>query len=178
MGRLSMEERKHIEALERRLRIVKAFVGFAPDTMTEKTEALILCIAKSHPALNPGDRAPLDELIPARKKFWNRVGGIPEKSRGYPSWEHNLGTPDRSALGKQCRFCGGEDCVDHHIIPRRCGGIDHELNRVYLCGDCHPVLEAHYGRICRRCELDDEGGCGVWGMWRALIGVADGTVTL
>jgi len=47
----------------------------------------------------------------------------------------------------ECYFCGSEGPIEsHHIVPRRYGGIDDEINLVDLCSKCHERLESIYGK--------------------------------
>lgn len=52
---------------------------------------------------------------------------------------------ERGRDGDECAFCGETDDLEtHHIIPRKFGGTDDDVNLLRVCGHCHKVLERTY----------------------------------
>jgi len=52
-------------------------------------------------------------------------------------------------MSDRCQICGDvrpRSLEEHHILPRRFGGGDHEDNLVTLCASCHRALESIYDK--------------------------------
>lgn len=52
-------------------------------------------------------------------------------------------------MSDRCQICGDvrpRSLEEHHILPRRFGGGDHEDNLVRLCASCHRALESIYDK--------------------------------
>jgi len=52
-------------------------------------------------------------------------------------------------MSDRCQICGDvrpRSLEEHHILPRRFGGSDHEDNLVTLCASCHRALESIYDK--------------------------------
>lgn len=52
-------------------------------------------------------------------------------------------------MSDRCQICGDvrpRSMEEHHILPRRFGGDDHEENLVTLCGSCHRAVESIYDK--------------------------------
>jgi len=52
-------------------------------------------------------------------------------------------------MSNRCQVCGDvrpRSLEEHHILPRRFGGSDHDGNLVALCASCHRALESIYDK--------------------------------
>jgi predicted XRE-type DNA-binding protein len=52
-------------------------------------------------------------------------------------------------MSNRCQICGDvrpRSLEEHHILPRRFGGSDHEANLITLCASCHRALESIYDK--------------------------------
>jgi len=52
-------------------------------------------------------------------------------------------------MSNRCQICGDvrpRSLEEHHILPRRFGGSDHEANLITLCASCHAALESIYDK--------------------------------
>jgi len=85
--------------------------------------------------------------------------------RFYDFVEH---TQESKGLGQvshsRCEVCGEDNpnaLEEHHMFPRRFGGMDIEDNIILLCANCHRSIEKRYDNkfwsiVISQCALSDE----------------------
>lgn len=68
--------------------------------------------------------------------------------------------PVQTASGRNnCYFCNAHGVEEHHIVPQRMNGTDHDFNLVSVCSVCHHKLETLYDkRFYEALGIKDESG--------------------